>query len=607
MNHQLLRHALAFVLLAGMVLAPGTATGADNPTAWEQWLLSDINRARWDPYGYAAENGLNSSGWPSNHPTYGDTRPMPNPPLAFNPQLESAAGAKAYYMAGGGTMDSKHCTPGPVCPNRLAKDHGYPLESWWPLNENMIEVFWSGNGAGTPGFGADLFMASDGHRPMLFRWGDREDGGVGWSDRCPRSDLPCNFVIVHAGSRSPFATQITGFVYNDSDGDGIMDFGEGLSGVTVSAGSGYSAITGTGGAYSIVVPDDRGYTITASGGGFSPTASARACVTGNNLGVDFRDLGSSSAPVVHGFPGRIEGANRYETAASIARCSHPSPFPSGQGVVYVGTGTNYPDALAAAPAAAAENAPILLTDPNNLPPSTQTELDRLHPKTIVILGGPAAISDFVVNTLKTRYPGSVVVRRYGDNRYDTSAAITAGAFPGTVDTVYITTGENYPDALMAGAPAAAEGGALLLTRPTGLPGEVAAEIARLDPDRIIVIGTTTAVPASVISQLDDYAPVTRIANNDRFAQSAAVSLALLPTADVAYIATGNNFPDALAAGPLAALMKGSILLVGTSLASNSAVAVELERLNPTSITVFGGYVAVPDAVVAVVRNYLEWK
>ena len=601
MTYRSLRHAVAFALVASVVMGPGVAQGgADNPTAWEQWLIYDINRARWDPFGFATEHNLNPSGWQMG----------PLPPLAYNTQLEGATGDKAFNLAGGATMDSEHCTfyfnGQKECPNRLADRFDYPLPGWWSLDQNSIEVYWSGSGPGTP-LGAELFMSSPGHRPILFDWGDREDIGAGWSDRCPRSGLACNFLFVHIGSREPFATFITGFVYSDSNSNGKMEFGEGLSGVTVSAGTGFSATTGAGGAYRIQVPNDRGYTVTASGTAFSGI-SGRGCVTGNNLGVDFRDLPGTAASraVVHGYPGRIEGANRYETAASVARCSHPNPFPNGQGVVYIAVGTNYPDALAAAPAAAAQNAPILLTAQNTLPPSTQTELDRLHPETIVILGGSAAISDGVVNYLKNRYPGSSVVRRFGANRYATSAAVVQAAFPSSVTSVYITTGENYPDALMAGPPAAAEGGALLLTPPGGLTTEVIAQVDRLNPARIIVIGTTSAVSSTVFSQLQAYAPqVLRISNSDKFTQSALVSSTLLPNADYAYIATGNNFPDALAAGPLADIMKGSILLVGSTLPS--AVNTELNRLQATSITVFGGPAAVTNAVVVAVRNHLGWS
>src|SRR5690606_10574735 len=85
--------------------------------------------------------------------------------------------------------------------------------------------------------------------------------------------------------------------------------------------------------------------------------------------------------------GRIAGADRYETALHIAGQA-PSPR-----TVYVATGTNFPDALAAAPAAATHDAPIVLTDPALLPDTVATWFRETPSiQRVVILGGPNAVS-----------------------------------------------------------------------------------------------------------------------------------------------------------------------------------------------------------------------
>ena len=60
--------------------------------------------------------------------------------------------------------------------------------------------------------------------------------------------------------------------------------------------------------------------------------------------------------------------------------------------MYVATGENFPDAPRAATAAAEADGPVLLVRSNSIPATTAAELTRLGPSTIVIVGGPGAIS-----------------------------------------------------------------------------------------------------------------------------------------------------------------------------------------------------------------------
>lgn len=86
---------------------------------------------------------------------------------------------------------------------------------------------------------------------------------------------------------------------------------------------------------------------------------------------------------------RIAGNNRYETSVKVSQAA----FPNGANTVYVVSGTNFPDALSVGPLAS--DGPILLTDPNRLPPEVAAEIRRLKAKKVVIVGGPAAVSNTV--------------------------------------------------------------------------------------------------------------------------------------------------------------------------------------------------------------------
>ena len=85
---------------------------------------------------------------------------------------------------------------------------------------------------------------------------------------------------------------------------------------------------------------------------------------------------------------RLGGADRYATAVAVSAATY-SP---GVSVVYLASGTGFADALAGAPAAGMQAGPVLLVTPTSIPAVVATELTRLHPARIVILGGTGAVS-----------------------------------------------------------------------------------------------------------------------------------------------------------------------------------------------------------------------
>lgn len=195
---------------------------------------------------------------------------------------------------------------------------------------------------------------------------------------------------------------------------------------------------------------------------------------------------------------RLSGADRYLTAIEISK--HAYPVNGSADVVVVATGTNFPDALAAASAAVALGGPVLLTPPNALPAVVAAEIERLDPDEILVLGGSAAISGAVFNALDAIAPAT---RVSGADRYATAVAVSAHVFtvPADVDRVYIAVGTNFPDALAGAAAAAAMGAPVLLVQSNSVPAAVAAEITRLGPTHIYILGGTAVISAAVEAQL----------------------------------------------------------------------------------------------------------
>jgi len=223
-----------------------------------------------------------------------------------------------------------------------------------------------------------------------------------------------------------------------------------------------------------------------------------------------------------GTTSRIGGADRYATAALVS-ARHFGP---GVPVVYVATGRNFPDALAAGPAAGIQGGPILLTDTASVPQPTRDELARLRPQRIVIVGGVEAVSEVVAGQLQA-YTSQPVGRLAGANRFATAAAISSATFNPGVPAAFIATGRAFPDALAAGPAAIEMRGPVLLTEPGALPDSTRNELARLQPQRIFVLGGPAAVSDAVVAELRGYTgQIDRLAGADRFATAAEIAKAL---------------------------------------------------------------------------------
>ncbi|MGF2948488.1 peroxidase family protein [Microbacterium alcoholitolerans] len=234
--------------------------------------------------------------------------------------------------------------------------------------------------------------------------------------------------------------------------------------------------------------------------------------------------GVVSADVVNTLRGiapvtRIAGADRYETAARVSAAT----FSAGVDRVYVAVGNDFPDALAGGAVASKSGdgglnrsgAPILLTQTNRIPQSTATELRRLNPQKIIVLGGPGVVSATTMRALDA-FTSGTVERQSGNDRYGTAASVSRAAYPSGSDTLYVATGRTFPDALAAAPLAGRADAPLLLVPTTGtIPQVVRNEIARLGVTRIVILGGLGAVDAGVETQLAAYAPVATPAPADR--------------------------------------------------------------------------------------------
>ena len=290
---------------------------------------------------------------------------------------------------------------------------------------------------------------------------------------------------------------------------------------------------------------------------------------------------------------RYAGTDRFDTAAQVADATFTAPVP----VAFIARGDAFADALAGTPAAAVGGGPVLLVESGAIPPATAAELTALTPGRIVVLGGPSAVADSVLTALKAYTTGSVT-RLAGADRYATAAAISAATFSPGVGAAYIATDIGFADALAGGAAAGTAKDPILIVQQGAIPAATAQELTRLQPKSIVILGGLAAVSAAVATQLATFTTgaVTRVAGADRYATAVAISQASFPgTAASVYLATGANFPDALAGGVAAALAPGPLLLtLAACLPPN--VAAEIIRLGATQVFILGGTSVISAAV-----------
>lgn len=193
---------------------------------------------------------------------------------------------------------------------------------------------------------------------------------------------------------------------------------------------------------------------------------------------------------------RVQGVDRYETAAAVAR----DAFTTGTATAYLARADQFsPDALVGGTAAAVAGAPILLTTQCALPASTIAALDALAATTVVVLGGAAAVCDTIVSQLQAS--GRAVQRVAGADRYATAVAIGGLTAPVGGGTVALARGDVFsPDALTAAPWAVAKGVPLLLSLSCHAPPATAIDVNDRDATGLVVAGGPAAVCDAVLAR-----------------------------------------------------------------------------------------------------------
>lgn len=285
---------------------------------------------------------------------------------------------------------------------------------------------------------------------------------------------------------------------------------------------------------------------------------------------------------------RLAGAGRTATARALSDFGF-SPGTAGGAVL--GDAFDFHGALAGSALAGQINGPIVLTPSGELDAEARDALVRAlgsgSGKTVYLVG---SFDSSVADAVRSIGANPVVVG--GPDFIETSAE-AARALPSAPSAAFVATVDNYPDALAASAVAAVNGWPVLYTDADSLSAATREVISDLGIGTVHIVGGTAAVSSGVESSLRGLGvTVNRLSGANRIDTALAIADFGLRNGLVAthpQLATAFNFPDALAAGALAGVLRSPVILTtADSLHPSTANWLRAHRGEIDAVNLLGG-------------------
>ena len=292
----------------------------------------------------------------------------------------------------------------------------------------------------------------------------------------------------------------------------------------------------------------------------------------------------------------LGGATRYDTAVAVSKRHEP-----GVPAVFVASGSDFPDAVSAASAAARAGGPLLLTPAAAVPPIVLTELQRLRPQRIHVIGGPSVVSESVRAAVARIAP---TTRLAGPDRYATGRAVVRATFT-TANHAIIATCRDFPDALAASGAAGARDAPVILIdgAKSNVDAATLASLRTLGVTSLGIAGGAGAVSSAIQSQLRAAGyTVTRFGGSSRYETAALINRAYFAagSSSSTFLATGADFADALAGAALAGHVSAPLNITARTCV-DPAVADAIDDVGAASRVVLGDTSVVSNAAAANTR------
>lgn len=209
-------------------------------------------------------------------------------------------------------------------------------------------------------------------------------------------------------------------------------------------------------------------------------------------------------------------------------------------------------------------------------------------------GGNGYVAANVIKTFQLK-------ELHGPSRYDTSTLVSNSGWEETSEAVVLGRGDLPVDALTGSVLAAKYQSPLLLTTSSSLPDTVEAEINRLQPSVVYLLGGEAAISSSVQSKLEQKGyTVKRIAGQSRYHTSIKVASEVGIPSEI-ILTTGKESPDALSVAPYAGKKQIPVVLT-TQNELPPEVKEMIRRLNIRKVTIIGGETAISKGVESELVN-----
>ncbi|WP_051599164.1 cell wall-binding repeat-containing protein [Metaclostridioides mangenotii] len=286
------------------------------------------------------------------------------------------------------------------------------------------------------------------------------------------------------------------------------------------------------------------------------------------------------------YENKLVGENRYQTAIKVSN----EGWDEAKAVVIVNS-DSIVDALSVTPYAKWLGGPILLTEGNKLNSDTKKEILRLKAKAVKVIGGESAVSNSVINELKSM--NLYVERISGNDRYGTSLEI-AKKLNLSTEIVVVNGVTGLPDAVSIAPVAAEKDMPIVLVSPKegikAFDQYLKENTNNLNIKKSYIIGKEAVISNKIANKLPN---PERLGGRDRNETNAVILEKFYTSEELnnIFIAKDgmkkpDDLIDALSVGVLAAEKKSPVVIVGDDL--NDKQESLLSKKQPNEITQVGG-------------------
>ena len=290
--------------------------------------------------------------------------------------------------------------------------------------------------------------------------------------------------------------------------------------------------------------------------------------------------------------GRIDGKDRIETAINISKKNYDKAK-----TAIVVRHDLFPDSMTASVLAKLKDAPILLNPTDKLDSRVGDEIKRLGAEEVIIVGGQNSVSEKVREELKSYDADKNVERIAGADRYGTSEMVAKRVvgITGKKNTGVVASGQVFPDALSVGTFASREGYPILLVKKNLIPEEVERAIRDLDINKTYIAGGLDTISRLVEAKLPNV--VERMAGKTRYETSVAIAKSKFKDSKEAFIASGEEFADALVISPISGKYNLPTLLVSSRANGNQEVKAYIKDSKINKLVAIGGHRYIPSSII----------